>query len=956
MAASLFSTKIPLVVGAGLSVAATVLLILGHREAVNKRGISSNRRKPSGVARLRHVLSSRYFLLGVFNLISAIGSAIAAVAGIEALGAGLLVFSFGVEMVMVALLFSFAISQKDSVDPEPIVKFVEVPSDRKLDGKPLGNSERLVAYRGGIGPEYEMAERALTIRGRLETFTLRVKSTAMRDVFARAATAMQYDATDVQRVLRTMRAGKLPGNDVAAHWRSDQLLTLARILANQAIRESDIDDSEVLFNAVLKIHGPKKFGRSDLYIFPEVLAAQGRHREALQFARQNRLARRDPVHFELMKANEASMLDDKMVTWTGIVNGIFLKNGLIPISLDANKPGPALDRIRPGADYSRVDGPLVTVIVPTFNGSEHITTALDSLRNQTWQNLEVIVVDDGSSADHQTKLTNICKHYENVRLILNEVNRGAYPARNDALAIANGDFITVHDDDDWSHPQKIEFQMNRLLEDPHCPGNMSRHVRATEEIYFKRINNNPSFCQANYSSLLVRRDMLQSLGGWDQVNRGGDAEFRDRLREQSGRAVEVVGDVPLSFTRTHETSLTAGEIGRGYVDPARLFYQRAYTEYHKSISASGGALGWANPRIDATPINMLPGKRGKNLGRIDVVFGTDFSFPGGTSSLTLNEIATASNAGLTTGMLHMFSPVNTGKEVTQRSLELAGRPDVSVVSLQDEIEIGRLVIRHPSVLQFAENLTSNFKVKDLIVVVNNPPVLAGGRGYVFDLNEVSANAESLFGIKPRILAESGVTQALSRPLVPSSILADETWPGFVDSSLVLDAPRHPGTGKPTLGRHSRDSKLKWPSKMSTIRKVYFSNDGYDVRIMGGVDSLGGTAKKEIAEHSDVLGFNAQPVSDFLDSLDFWVYYHADSLTESFGMAAVEAMARGLVVILPEYMRPNFGDGALYAEPGEVRGIVRQYWEKPCAYTEQSEKAICLVKEKFSERAFLDRLT
>ena len=111
-------------------------------------------------------------------------------------------------------------------------------------------------------------------------------------------------------------------------------------------------------------------------------------------------------------------------------------------------------------------------------------------------------------------------------------------------------------------------------------------------------------------------------------------------------------------------------------------------------------MSWANPKIDATPLNMLPGNRGKHLGSFDVVFGPDFSFPGGTSSLTLNEISAASTAGLRTGMLHLFSPVNTGREVTERSLAIAGKPNVSVVSLNDQIIIEKLVIRHPSVLQF----------------------------------------------------------------------------------------------------------------------------------------------------------------------------------------------------------------------------------------------------------------
>ena len=95
--------------------------------------------------------------------------------------------------------------------------------------------------------------------------------------------------------------------------------------------------------------------------------------------------------------------------------------------------------------------------------------------------------------------------------------------------------------------------------------------------------------------------------------------------------------------------------------------------------------------------------------------------------------------------------------------------------------------------------------------------------------------------------------------------------------------------------------------------------------------------------------------DFLNGLDFWSYYHSDDLRESFGMAIVEAMSAGVVVILPHYMEPNFGDGAIYAQPDEVQGIVSRLWSDPKAYSEQSERGIRTVKEKYTKNALLERL-
>src|SRR5699024_3745090 len=132
-----------------------------------------------------------------------------------------------------------------------------------------------------------------------------------------------------------------------------------------------------------------------------------------------------------------------------------------------------------------------------------------------------------------------------------------------------------HDDDDWSHGDKIATQVQHLIGNPEIPGNMSAHVRVTEDLKFIRINNNPVLSQANFSSLMVHRRTFDKIGPWDTVNRGADSEFRDRLVKYYGQPVSVLNEVPLSFTRTWEGSLTSGEMSRGFVDPSRLLYLNA---------------------------------------------------------------------------------------------------------------------------------------------------------------------------------------------------------------------------------------------------------------------------------------------------------------------------------------------------------------------------------------------
>jgi glycosyltransferase involved in cell wall biosynthesis len=90
-------------------------------------------------------------------------------------------------------------------------------------------------------------------------------------------------------------------------------------------------------------------------------------------------------------------------------------------------------------------------------------------------------------------------------------------------------------------------------------------------------------------------------------------------------------------------------------------------------------------------------------------------------------------------------------------------------------------------------------------------------------------------------------------------------------------------------------------------------------------------------------------------LDFWVYFHNEQLIESFGIATAEAMAAGLVVILPEYMEPTFGHAAVYAAPQEVVSTLHKYWDDADLYEAQSARALSYVRQHLSAAALMERI-
>ena len=106
--------------------------------------------------------------------------------------------------------------------------------------------------------------------------------------------------------------------------------------------------------------------------------------------------------------------------------------------------------------------PLVSVIVPVFNTKPYLAQALDSLIKQTYKNLEILVIDDGSSDGSGALCDEIRRRDPRIRVVHQE-NRGLSGARNTGLRLMNGDYVTFLDSDDWYHREMIETLVRGAL-------------------------------------------------------------------------------------------------------------------------------------------------------------------------------------------------------------------------------------------------------------------------------------------------------------------------------------------------------------------------------------------------------------------------------------------------------------------------------------------------------------
>ncbi|MBC6444097.1 MAG: glycosyltransferase family 2 protein, partial [Alphaproteobacteria bacterium GM202ARS2] len=111
--------------------------------------------------------------------------------------------------------------------------------------------------------------------------------------------------------------------------------------------------------------------------------------------------------------------------------------------------------------------PKVSVIVPTYNRAPLLQQAIDSIRAQTLADWELIIVDDGSNDTTPDVVRAVTQQDSRIRFYRHTTNRGAATARNTAMKHAKGTYVAFQDDDDVSHPERLQKQADYLDKHPH---------------------------------------------------------------------------------------------------------------------------------------------------------------------------------------------------------------------------------------------------------------------------------------------------------------------------------------------------------------------------------------------------------------------------------------------------------------------------------------------------------
>ena len=223
--------------------------------------------------------------------------------------------------------------------------------------------------------------------------------------------------------------------------------------------------------------------------------------------------------------------------------------------------------------------PLVSVIIPVFNGERYLAAAMESVLAQDYAPLELIVVDDGST-DASTDIVRRCSAARG----LAQPNQGNGAAKNTGLAAARGELIAFLDQDDVWLPGKLTAQAGQLLENPalsyvtcHC-----RLIREPGTAWPEWVN--PLFYDSPQpsnmpSALLARRSAFERVGPFDPSYwLCNDSDWLMRARD-AGLAGRLMAEA-LYDRRVHASNLS--------YDGARLSSE-AFRLLHGSIQRKRAA-------------------------------------------------------------------------------------------------------------------------------------------------------------------------------------------------------------------------------------------------------------------------------------------------------------------------------------------------------------------------------
>ena len=529
------------------------------------------------------------------------------------------------------------------------------------------------------------------------------------EVLSRHATKKKYAWVDLSAYLLMKRGRALPSG-----WRLQHLLYATFL--NHVI-EPNMDSLAIARAALRSVirhpNAEKAFTDARLFQIGMNVAALTRDRKLA--ARLQEFGDSDIAEIgwqtaaDLQRPAWAQSDAQKIDQWWQMVNQPFLRHGVEPWEFACGRRGQsAFDRIHaprvPQVVTPKTEQPLISVIVPCYNPSASFIQTIESLRRQSWRNIEVLVVDDASTSGRNV-FWRSWRFDRRVRVIRQPRNGGAYCARNAGLAAARGEFVTFLDADDLAHSRRLELQVQPLLEQPELMATLSLSLRMHGNGRITSFATAPF--RTNLSSLMFRRERaLERIGYYDEVRKAADSEYRERIEAVFGAESVAMVRVPLSIVQLTTGSLSRGDFrsGSDWMSGARVSYREQYRAWHATLKASQSRL----PLPPAATVRPFAASR-KLLGQeepaiFDVAVLSEWShYLDHIDRLVDETEACARQLDTRIGLLHGVSlrTTHAGRRQTaiaESVFQLVERHSATWMSWAQSSEVGTLVVADPEYL------------------------------------------------------------------------------------------------------------------------------------------------------------------------------------------------------------------------------------------------------------------
>jgi len=216
----------------------------------------------------------------------------------------------------------------------------------------------------------------------------------------------------------------------------------------------------------------------------------------------------------------------------------------------------------------------IDVLMTVYNGSDYVRTSIESLQRQSFSDIRILVVDDGSTDETPAILAEIAAADPRVQ-IYTKPNGGIVAAANDGLALCSAEFVARLDADDIAYPDRLERQISYLRDHPDvlALSGVARHIGprgedlGTKAKFISPERSDPTLIPAVepyllHPFLMVRRDAIVRVGGYRQIPVAEDSDLYWRLQELGPiiNDSHCYGDYRMNPNSISSRSLSGGRI------------------------------------------------------------------------------------------------------------------------------------------------------------------------------------------------------------------------------------------------------------------------------------------------------------------------------------------------------------------------------------------------------------